>query len=314
MSELSTQSNNSVNLFEKYKEWKSKDSTTTDTKMLSADQKRMVETALNAQFLNPKYKMKHFVTSGQLTPYSTVRQWLLELKSIEENCENFETLLRKHELEKEICELRLERETDPLERAKIKLDLNKINHDFYQNKRRAGQHYIEREQYLELINEYLEGPNGKTPDGRSWMEVFGNTDEENYWEAHYWTVRLARQCAMDYASYGRVGAGNLDAMLQMPEPQQRESMALMHEITLRLESLSSAIRMDVHNKLLATDQQYAALMQGKRIEDLDKIEFHINNLVPIAESVGQLGESNSTVIDNEAPNKASGDLLDVYNT
>jgi hypothetical protein len=119
---------------------------------------------------------------------------------------------------------------------------------------------------------------------------------------------------MDYASYGRVGAGNLDAMLQMPEPQQRESMALMHEITLRLESLSSAIRMDVHNKLLATDQQYAALMQGKRIEDLDKIEFHINNLVPIAESVGQLGESNSTVIDNKAPNKASGDLLDVYNT
>ena len=290
-------------LFAKYKEYSSTDEAMTAVKYLTEDQKKLVAHSLNLCFLNPKFKMKHFVTNGQMTPYSTIRQYLLELKAMEEATETFEYMLKKMELEKDGLIMRLEIEKDPIQRNLLQLELLRNEKEYKQNKRRLAQNYIEREQYLQLIEEFKAGPDAKTPDGKDWItEVFGNMEEENKWEEHYWVVRLAKQAAMDVVAYGRVGSGNMEAITQLPDGLREQSMALTHEVSLHLEALSNGLRQDVHEKLLASDPHYRALMSGKRPEDLNKIEFNIEHLTPIKE------ESSSNV--NNTPDQ---DLVNVYN-
>ena len=290
-------------LFAKYKEYSSTDEAMTAVKYLTEDQKKLVAHSLNLCFLNPKFKMKHFVTNGQMTPYSTIRQYLLELKAMEEATETFEYMLKKMELEKEGLIMRLEIEKDPIQRNLLQLELLRNEKEYKQNKRRLAQNYIEREQYLQLIEEFKAGPDAKTPDGKDWItEVFGNMEEENKWEEHYWVVRLAKQAAMDVVAYGRVGSGNMEAITQLPDGLREQSMALTHEVSLHLEALSNGLRQEVHEKLLASDPHYRALMSGKRPEDLNKIEFNIEHLTPIKE------ESSSNV--NNTPDQ---DLVNVYN-
>jgi hypothetical protein len=120
-------------------------------------------------------------------------------------------------------------------------------------------------------------------------------EEENKWEEHYWTVRLAKQAALDIVAYGRVGSGNMEAITQLPEDLRHQALALTHEVSLQLEALSNGFRQDVHEKLLATDPHYRTLMSDKRPEDLNKIEFNIEQLTPVP---------------NNTPDQ---DLVNVYN-
>ena len=271
-------------LFAKYKEYSTTDKAMTNVKYLNENQKNLVERALNLHFLNPKFKMKHFVTNGQLTPYSTIRQLLLELKVMEEATETFEYMLKKMELEKEGLEMRLAVEKDPIQINLLQLELLKNEKEYKQNRRRLAQNYIEREQYVQLIEEFKAGPDATTPDGKDWItEVFGNMEEENKWEEHYWVVRLAKQAALDIVAYGRVGSGNMEAITQLSEPLRKQTLELTHEVSLQLEALSNGLRQDVHEKLLASDPTYQSLMSGKRPEDLNKIEFNIEQLIPTKE-------------------------------
>jgi len=270
------------NLHEKYKSMVTSDVLTPQThaEMLDDDKKKLVELALNHSFLNPKFKMERFVPSGQLTPYSTVRQWLLELKSIEEQCERYVTLIAKYELEIPMLKAMIDKEEDPIKLSELKIRLIDKEYNYNCDKRRKAQHFIEREQYTDLLKDYLDGPSGKTPDGRSWLEVFGDMDEENEWEKHYWTVRLAKQAAMDIVGYGRVSAGNIDAITQLDTVQQQEATVLAHEIALRVEAMSHYARGQAHQHLLETDNQYARIMTNKTPDDLNRIEFNVNDLVP----------------------------------
>jgi hypothetical protein len=287
------------NLFDKYSKFKTTDKLRTDHSLLEEEQTRLVESALNQVFINPRFKMKHFVPSGQMTPYSTIRQWLLELKTTEEAIETFELRLKRFDLEKEILELKIDREPDLLLRKQFQLELLKTTQDLGSSKRRVMSHYMERENYLSLINEYLEGPHGKTPEGKSWMDVF-NTPEEDKYESEYWTVRLAKQAAMDIVGYGKISAGNIDAITQLERAQQEESLALAHEISLRVESTSNHIRNSVHMRLLKTDHDYALSMGNRTPEDFNKIEFNVNDMVPESEV-------------HHPNNNDQDDLLNVYN-
>lgn len=256
------------NLFAKYADYANRDHLETDSKILSDGQKQIVEKALNSTFINPKFKMRHFVTSGQITPYSTVRQWLLELRNIEEQCENLEHGLKKFELEREIIELRLKSEQDPIKRIELQLELEKNKHSYKQNKRRGQQHYIEREQYTELLEEYLAGPDGKTPDGKSWLEVFGTPEEDKY-EKEYWTIRLAKQAAMDICAYGKIAAGNLDAITQMGADQQAETLALAHEFNMKVDNLSNQLKTNVYQALIQSDPNFKIGDSGQHIVSED---------------------------------------------
>jgi hypothetical protein len=56
------------------------------------------------------------------------------------------------------------------------------------------------------------------------LEIYGDEEEEEKLEKEYWTERLGRQAALDMISYGRIGAGNMEAILQLDPDHQQETM------------------------------------------------------------------------------------------
>lgn len=247
---------NDENLYAKYAEFELAASSA-DREKLGEDQKKIIDFALKKNFVNPKFKMKYFVTSGQTTPYSTLRQYFLELKNLEESCETIETKTKNWLLEIEILEQKIAIEKDEIKKKEFQIQYNQTQLDYKQYSRRLGQAYIEREQFIQLIQEFLDSSEGKTEDGRSLLEVF-NTQEEDRYERQYWTVRLARQASMDITAFGKISQGNMDAIMQMPEEMQPQALALAHEFNMRVDGFSENIRNEVA-KQLASDPEFSKL-------------------------------------------------------
>jgi hypothetical protein len=76
-----------------------------------------------------------------------------------------------------------------------------------------------------------------------------DTDEEDYYEAEYWTNRLAKQAATDLLFYGRVGTGNMDAILSMAPQQQTETLSLAMSYGTQLQQINQNIQLEVDQKL-----------------------------------------------------------------
>jgi hypothetical protein len=84
-----------------------------------------------------------------------------------------------------------------------------------------------------------------------------DTDEEEVYEAHYWTNRLAKQAATDLLFYGRVNSGNMDAILSMSPEQQTETLTLALSYGSQLQKIQGNIQLEVD----------ASLNLAARIED-----------------------------------------------
>jgi len=50
--------------------------------------KELIDFALTKSNATPKFKLKYFVGGAQLTPYATLRQWLMELRAREESLDS----------------------------------------------------------------------------------------------------------------------------------------------------------------------------------------------------------------------------------
>lgn len=135
---------------------------------------------------------------------------------------------------------------DDLDRRLAEVEAKNAQRNLIMSKRRLQDWYLERQHLLDLMQEFQESEEAIVPDGsgRNWMDIL-NTDEEDIYEAEYWTNRLAKQAATDMLFYGRIGTGNMDAILSMSSEQQAETLALtmnfstqIQQYTLQLQAVS----------------------------------------------------------------------------
>ena len=259
-----------------------------DTSMMSEDEKDLITRAMNKEWTNPKYKMKYFVGQAQITPFSKFRQWLLEIKSKEESIENMEYEIAKYEIEVDRFARMADEAHDDLDRRLAEVEKWNATRNLTMSKRRLQDWYLERHQLLDLLKEFTESDEGKLPDGsgRTYWDII-NTEAEDDYEAEYWTNRLAKQAATDMLFYGRIGTGNMDAILSMDPKQQAETLALTMNFSTQIQS-------------------YTQRLQSEAEENL-KLQGSVNNeslLAPKEEK--QKLESSATTDSNE-------DINDVYN-
>ena len=259
-----------------------------DTSMMSDDEKDLITKAMNKEWTNPKYKMRYFVGQAQITPFSKFRQWLLEIKSKEESIENMEYEIAKYEIEVDRFARMADEAHDDLDRRLAEVEKWNATRNLTMSKRRLQDWYLERHQLLDLLKEFTESDEGKLPDGsgRTYWDII-NTEAEDDYEAEYWTNRLAKQAATDMLFYGRIGTGNMDAILSMDPKQQAETLALTMNFSTQIQS-------------------YTQRLQSEAEENL-KLQGSVNNeslLAPKEEK--QKVESSATTDSNE-------DINDVYN-
>ena len=239
---------------------------------LSEEEVKLIDLALNKQFVNPKFKMKYFTAEAQLTPYHKLRQYLLELRSIEESVENMEAIIEQYFLEEEIANMKYDVEEDPIRKKEHKLNAIKAMNEVRQAKRRVAQNYIERAQYIDLLKEFLDSDESKDENGKSLLEVL-DTPEEDLYEADYWTARLAKQAAMDMQSYGKVMSGNMEAITMLPPEQQTEILSIANNFDLQSQEHQLALRNHCANSLQIEESIESAPEENKKQNGDDKLSL-----------------------------------------
>jgi hypothetical protein len=243
-----------LNRFKDYEMEELRTTLSTKTDLLNDEEKNIVEFAVNKAWINPKFKMKYFQAEDQLTPFHKLRQYLLELRATEESIEGVEYVIKKLPTELEIVQIKKQRAADELEKKEWELKEIEIKRDLDQAKRRVAHNYIERHTYLDLIKDFLDSDEGKSPDGTSLLEAF-NTPREDEYEKYYWTIRLGKQAALDMLSYGNIGVGNMTAITVLPEEMQNEIYAIAHHYSLQMKQHQEKIKLDMVKRLEIEDAE-----------------------------------------------------------
>jgi hypothetical protein len=221
-----------------------------DTTMMSEEDYKLLEYSLNKEWSNPKFKMRWFVGETQITPFSKLRQWILEIKSREEAIENLEYEIKKYQVQVDRHLHVVEHSDNEFDRRESQIEADELTRTQIMTKRRLVNWYLERQQIIDLVNEFNESPEALLPDGsgRSYMDIM-DTDEEDIYEAEFWTNRLAKQAATDLLFYGRVGTGNMDAILSMAPEHQTETLTLAMSYGTQLQKINENIQLQVDETL-----------------------------------------------------------------
>jgi hypothetical protein len=217
---------------------------------MSEEDYKLLEYSLNKEWSNPKFKMRWFVGETQITPFSKVRQWILEIKSREEAIENLEYEIKKYQVQVDRHLHIAEHSDNEFDRRESQIEADELTRTQIMTKRRLVNWYLERQQIIDLVNEFNESPESLLPDGtgRKYMDIM-DTDEEEIYEAEFWTNRLAKQAATDLLFYGRVGTGNMDAILSMAPEHQTETLTLAMSYGTQLQKINENIQLEVDNTL-----------------------------------------------------------------
>ena len=243
-----------------------------DRTHLNDEDIKNIEIAINQQWSMPKFKAKHFVGNSQIHPYAKFKQFLMELKTREEVCETMEYQMEITKLEMEIAKEELDLLEDGLEKKKAELAYTRALKDWRMSERRMIDCYRERQHYLELIEEFTNSKENILADGTKMTERLGNEEFEAEMEHQYWTVRLAKQVALDYCQYGRPSSGNLDSILMLGGDQQNHVLSLASDLFTRVEARNNAFLEDAHKKMeLGYKEGELARLSNINITDTNKL-------------------------------------------
>lgn len=222
----------------------------TDTEQLSDKEKETLSAAYNKQWSNPKFKIKWFVGQTQITPFAKLRQWMLELRSREETLQQVLYDNKKWEVERDRNQWIADNTDDQFDKRLAQIEADNETKNLQQSQKKLREYYLERQNLIDLINEFLESDEAMLPDGsgRTYMDIL-NTEEEDVYEAEYWTNRLAKQASTDLVFYGRIGTGNMDAILSMAPEQQSETLGLALNYAAQLQQVQSNLQLEVDEKL-----------------------------------------------------------------
>lgn len=221
----------------------------TDVGMLSESERELLKTCLNKDWSVPRYKMRWFQGQAQITKWGVFRQYMIEMRGREEIIEKLDYEIAKAEADIEIHTFNADNTINPGERKRAHVEIEHIKRQIARSTRMKDDAMLDRQYYLDLIQEMLDSPDGLVSDGsgRSWMDII-YSDEQDKFERELWTNRLGKQAALDILFYGRVSVGNMDAILQMPEDQQAETLVLATDYALELQEYQQTLQITAADK------------------------------------------------------------------
>jgi hypothetical protein len=247
-----------------------------DISMLSEKDKEILEYSMNKEWSNPKFKMRWFVGETQITPFSKLRQWLLEVKSREEAIEKLEYDIEKWQIQIDRHTYLAQQSNNDFDRREHELEARELGRTQVMTRRRLVNWYLERQTIIDLVTEFLASEEALLPDGtgRTYMDIM-DTDEEEFYEAEYWTNRLAKQAATDLLFYGRVGTGNMDAILSMAPEQQTRTLTLAMSYGSQLQKINQNIQLEVDKTLSLESSANTAFLPTPLGLDKEKLTASI---------------------------------------
>jgi len=155
-------------------------------------------------FSMSEFQIKHFVVNSQHNPYRQFKQILLELEVRYTNAEQINLEIEKNRLERDLLFEKMENETSPAQKKLYEFDIKK-NDITYENIQRNSTRILAEIENLHKIETEFRAQYDVN-------EMMLNQDKH---EHDYWIKRLATQSALEILTVGRIGVGNLEALMQM---------------------------------------------------------------------------------------------------
>jgi hypothetical protein len=255
--------------------------------VLTEKQNEIIRKSQKNDWSIPEYKLKNFVARSHIHPMHQLRQLMLELNSKTEMIEAWEFDKEQFELE---IELEMEKkEITPYEAQKKLHDLEakRVKQKLLTVKEKLRTIYRERDKVLRLIEEIDNSPQGYTKDGRRYLDVMNDPEQSEEIESDYWEYRLAKQAALDMIAYGRVGVGNMDAIMQLDADAQNRALTMAYEVLIQNESRmnkisDSVVRSLESGKTISDIHLLANISQTEFVDDIVlKLEAQEQKIVPL---------------------------------
>jgi len=209
----------------------------------------------------PEYKLKHFVAGSHIHPLHKIKQYMMELNSRQENLEAFERDFKRMTIEIELAEEQKLVSQFNAEKKLYDLDIAEKQHKIMISKEKYKSACRDREKILKLIDEFNNSPEGRDKNGVLYMDVMRDPDAFEKIEKDYWEYRLAKQASLDMIAYGRIGVGNMEAILQLDPDSQNKAIAMAYELLILNEHRMTAISDKVQERISA----------GQTVSDINKL-------------------------------------------
>lgn len=167
-------------------------------------QDKLPEEYKDLTFSMTEFQMKHFVVGSQHNNFRQFKQILLELEVRLTNLEQMDLDLEKNRLERALAEEKLNKEESPAQKALYQHEIKKLD-IAHENALRAIERTHGEIAFLKNIEAEF----------RSKIDVKELMENQDRYETEYWIKRLANQAALELLTTGRIGVGNLEALMQM---------------------------------------------------------------------------------------------------
>ncbi len=190
-------------------------------------------------FAYTDYQIKNYVINTGVTGHRKARQTMLEIEQRTNALIDNDFHMRKQQANLLIKQEELEKETSPGRRQLIQIEIEEIEHSLVRTKLRNQTLIDERQIFLDAIKEYATS-------AEDLDKIYHDPEEDK----QYWISRLGKQAAIDLLSYGKVSAGNLESIIQMPVEDQIKTLAGAIEFNKRMETGLLAIQRKVETQLL----------------------------------------------------------------
>lgn len=171
-------------------------------------------------FSMSQFQIKHFVVGSQYNNFRQFKQILLEMEVRITNLEQIELDMEKNRLERAVAEENMLAEISIAKKNLFAHEIKKLDIG-YENGTRSMERTRGELSYLENILEEF----------RSKINVDDLISNQEIYETDYWIKRLANQAALELLTVGRIGVGNLEALMQMGDSNFKKALVEATKIT-----------------------------------------------------------------------------------
>lgn len=176
----------------------------------------LIEKSTYHAFPQTEFQCNHFVSGSHATLYRQVRQSLLEISTRQHGIEKINISVKRTKIQIEKCKKKIEETDDVFEKQLAEIEIEDLSIDLCVWKKKLEQAHIELKYFLDFVKNVC----ADETEAERYFEL--NEEEEH----KYWIARLAKQLSIDIITSGRLGSGNLDSILQLPESDQIKTMQL----------------------------------------------------------------------------------------
>lgn len=228
----------------------------------------LIKYAFDFDYAYSNYQMDSYVVNTGITDWRKAKQCLIEIEHRTQALDDHGWNLKKMVATVDILKEEYEQETSPAKKRLKQIEIDEKIEGAERTRRRIAGIERERERLMKTFRNSIQTK-------EQMLELSQNVEEK---EREYWISRIGKQAAQEMLSYGKIGTGNMESIMQMPHKDQEKIIKGALEFTKKMETGILSLEKEVEQKLIEQ------LKQQKDIDLIPTLEDTIQKNAKLLDS------------------------------